>query len=343
VDNCGFNPIICIKYLGNDCYTNGITSYLLEAENCTPIVFSCGTGNYEYTVSSPGFTTLDGMIEVGQTYGNVNVTISVVNAPNIFEVFVGNSNSNVGEVFVFTQESQTITKTVGFLNYGTTTSMDVQIYAENYNSNESISTLLTIAADCPTLIPCEIPNFYDFTSDLFSTFGTACNSIQFNPDATSGNNTTFCNSTTFTNPSFGLFYPTGNYYISYNGQYREVSVVSGNDTVTTITSCSNCTTSTPTATNTVTPTPTTTTNLGISPSVTPTNTTTPTLTPTVTQSRPICYNYVLGTNSFSTTYQWIDCNGETMFQFVPANTSYGPICSRTTPTGGIYTITTRCS
>ena len=251
----------------------------------------------------------------------------------------------VGEVFVFTQENETITKTVGFLNYGTTTSMDVQIYAENYNSNESISTLLTISADCPTLVACEIPNFYDFTSDLETTFGTACNSILFNPDATSGNNTTFCNSTTFTNPSFGLFYPTGNYYISYNGQYREVSVISGNDTVTATTSCSNCSTATPTPTSTLTPTPTSTPTPTTTPNLEATPTATPTVTssPTVTQSTPICYNYVLGTNSFSTTYQWIDCNGETMFQFVPANTSYGPICSITTPTGGIYTITTRCN
>jgi hypothetical protein len=67
------------------------------------------------------------------------------------------------------------------------------------------------------------------------------------------------------------------------------------------------------------------------------------VTPTLTQSVPVCYNYVLGTNSFSTTYEWVDCGGITRQQFVPANTSYGPICSQTTPTGGIYTMTTRCN
>jgi hypothetical protein len=123
------------------------------------------------------------------------------------------------------------------------------------------------------------PCFSDITSDPKSTATDACCSIFFNPDPTVGNRTTFCNSTTLTNPSFGTF-STGDYYVSYGGQYVLVGITNGNNTATVLSSCSTCPSCpTPTPTPTRTPTP------------TPTSTPTPTPTTSAVVSYPFCLGY----------------------------------------------------
>lgn len=113
--------------------------------------------------------------------------------------------------------------------------------------------------NCGVFVP-----FSDITSDPKASGAEACGSIMFNPDPTVGNGTTFCNSTTLTNPSYGSL-PTGTYYIHYNFQYVQVSITNGNNTATVTSACQACPTPTPTPT--ITPTPTV------------TNTPTPTPTP----------------------------------------------------------------
>jgi hypothetical protein len=128
------------------------------------------------------------------------------------------------------------------------------------------------------------PCFSDITSDPETTVTEACCSIFFNPDQTVGNRTTFCNSTTLTNPSWGTL-PTGDYYVSY-GQYVLVGITNGNNTAVVLSSCSTCPTCptpTPTPTRTATPT------LTATPTPTPTTpeatyTPTPTSTPTPTRT-----------------------------------------------------------
>jgi hypothetical protein len=107
----------------------------------------------------------------------------------------------------------------------------------------------------PTPTPTSFVPFSDITSDPKASAGEACSSIMFNPDPTVGNGTTFCNSTTLTNPSYGSL-PTGTYYIHYNFQYVQVSLTNGDNTVAVTSACASCPTSTPTPTPTVTPTPT---------------------------------------------------------------------------------------
>ena len=114
------------------------------------------------------------------------------------------------------------------------------------------------------------PCFSDITSDPEFTTDEACCSIFFNPDPTVGNRTTFCNSTTLTNPSWGTF-STGDYYVSYGGQYVLVGITNGYNTAAVLSACSTC------------PTPT--------PTVTPTPAVTPTPTPTPVVSYVFCLGY----------------------------------------------------
>jgi hypothetical protein len=75
-------------------------------------------------------------------------------------------------------------------------------------------------------------------------------------------------------------------------------------------------------------TPTVTSTSGLVPSPTPTTTITP-------SNNASCISYYLGPNSFSTTYEYVDCStGITTQIFVQAGANAGPVCSRTTPTGG---------
>jgi hypothetical protein len=124
----------------------------------------------------------------------------------------------------------------------------------------------------PTQTPTQTPTpspvyFSDITSDPKASGSEACTSIFFNPDPTVGNQSTFCSSTTLTNPSYGAF-ATGTYYISYGGYYVQVYITNGNNTASVTSSCTVCPTPTSTPTNTPTQTN------------TPSNTSTQTPTPT---------------------------------------------------------------
>lgn len=118
--------------------------------------------------------------------------------------------------------------------------------------------VIALDAVCPSTSQCiALPTtgtFNDYTSDPETTSSEACTSILFNPDPTVGNASSFCTSTTLTNPAYGQF-STGTYYIAYNGNYVQVSLTNGNNTVTVTSACSSCpvTTTTTTTTTTVQP------------------------------------------------------------------------------------------
>jgi hypothetical protein len=343
IDNCGVAPVLCIIYEGNQCYTN-ISSYLQSTGvECKPIIEPCDTC-FDITVSQEGLSIFDNIVELGQTYGNLEITITANNENDIYEVFVGNAGYNIGEVFKFIPPQQTLTKTVGFISYNSGTKMDLRVYASS-TGTDFRSVNMNVCVSCPTIYPCDTPLFSSLGITLYDTSSIACDSISYDPNPTTGNGTTFCNSTEFTNTGWSN-YITGTYYVYFNGQFRQVSVVNGRNTVTATTECQNCYTPTPIPTNTRTPTvtptntptntPTQTENyVPVTPTNTPTNTNTPTVTPTITTSPVNCFYYYLGSNRFSTTYEYKDCQtGQTIQVFVPANGTFGPVCSRTVPTGG---------
>jgi Fe-S cluster biogenesis protein NfuA len=153
----------------------------------------------------------------------------------------------------------------------TLTSTPTQTISSTPTLTQTVTQTLTTT---PTLSP---TYFSDITSDPEASGSVACTSVFFNPDPTIGDGTTFCNSTTLTNPSYGQL-ATGTYYISYGGQFVQVSITNGNNTAVVTSACSSCPTPTPTITSTPTLTPTS------SQTVTPTPTSTPTLTQTLTQT-----------------------------------------------------------
>jgi hypothetical protein len=166
----------------------------------------------------------------------------------------------------------------------------------------------------------------------------------FNPDPTVGNGTTFCNSTTLTNPAYGAF-PTGTYYIHYNFQYVQVSLTNGNNTVAVTSTCASCPTPTPTPTSTPTPTitstPTVTPNPTSTPTVTPNPTSTPTVTPNPTSTPTVtptptatpfptisAYFFTLEPTGY------LACNGGTLIQ---VQLSAATFCGSNTYTSSYFT------
>lgn len=138
-------------------------------------------------------------------------------------------------------------------------------------TNTQTPTVTPTHTVTPTITPTQtfVP-FSDITSDPKTTAAIACSSIYFNPDNTVGNGSTFCSSTTLTNPSYGQF-ATGTYFISYGTSYVGVSITNGNNTATVTSTCATCPTPTPTPTTTVTPTNTVTPTPTVTPSSTPPN------------------------------------------------------------------------
>jgi hypothetical protein len=170
-------------------------------------------------------------------------------------------------------------------------------------------TVTPTVTPTPTFVP-----FSDITSDPKTTAAIACSSIYFNPDNTVGDNSTFCSSTTLTNPSYGQL-STGTYFISYGTSYVRVYITNGDNVATVTSACATCPTPTPTPTQTTTPT------------VTPTITLTPTQTVTPSSTPP---NYHYSTVSASDACS----NGSSMTSvFFDGSNSF---CSANTITSSVF-------
>ena len=115
--------------------------------------------------------------------------------------------------------------------------------------------VIALDAVCPSTSQCiALPTtgiFNDYTSDPEATPSEACTSILFNPDTTVGNASSFCTSTTLTNPVFAQP-PAGTFYVAYNGNYVQVTLTEGNSTATVVGTCSTCPTTTTSTTTTTT-------------------------------------------------------------------------------------------
>jgi hypothetical protein len=150
-------------------------------------------------------------------------------------------------------------------------------FAGIYTGSCVTCTSLVTPTPTPTLTPTPTHSsfydivFYDNTAD------NVCNNSSYG-FSMSGNDTTFCNSTIFTSGGW-ISVPTGNYFLGYGGNTRNVTHTIGTNYATTYDAgCAACpVTPTPTPTHTQT--------------FTPTLTTTPTSTPTPTTTPIITYNY----------------------------------------------------
>jgi hypothetical protein len=108
--------------------------------------------------------------------------------------------------------------------------IDYQLCSSVTPTPTSTITQTPTITPTPTKTPTPLPVYFsEITSDPELTISGACTPPFLNPDPTVGNGSTFCNSTTLTNPSWGSL-PTGNYFVSYNGDCTEVSITNGNNT-----------------------------------------------------------------------------------------------------------------
>ena len=154
VDNCSTEPYVCIQN-GEECVSPQNNSRLLEIEgDCATLgvtfrSVSCSTTEYQFTISSPGYTYINTKFDIGQTYGNVPVTVSYSGLNSSHEVFVGNYDERIGEVYsstfgqVIYQED-----VVGFYSTKEKTIMDVVVHSTEYE-NVFIPYTLTIIIECP--------------------------------------------------------------------------------------------------------------------------------------------------------------------------------------------------
>jgi hypothetical protein len=134
----------------------------------------------------------------------------------------------------------------------------------------------------PTLSNTPTPTLSNFVGDVVQNTGDYELGICAGSGTTynvTGNSTTFCSSTTFTNPSFSSFLNGSQTFIGFGTTYFSI-LFNGTNTASVLGPCLTCPTPTLTPTSTSTPTPTITPTLTITPTPTITPTATPTSTPT---------------------------------------------------------------
>jgi hypothetical protein len=158
-DNCSTEPYVCILYDGG-CTSPQNNSRLVEKDgDCATIntlftTVSCSNTEYQFTISSPGYTYINTKFDIGQTYGNVPVTVSYTSLNSSDEVFVGNHDERIGELYTSTLGQVVYQEdVVGFYSTKEKTTMDVVVYSTAYE-NVFIPYTLTIKMECPSTLDC---------------------------------------------------------------------------------------------------------------------------------------------------------------------------------------------
>jgi hypothetical protein len=156
-DNCSTEPYVCILFDGG-CTSPQNNSRLVEkGGDCATTLFrsvSCSNTEYQFTISSPGYTYINTKFNIGQTYGNVPVTVSYTSLNSSDEVFVGNYDEKIGEAYSSTMGQVVYEEDiVGFYSTKEKTTMDVVVYSTAYE-NVFIPYTLTIKIECPNTLDC---------------------------------------------------------------------------------------------------------------------------------------------------------------------------------------------
>jgi hypothetical protein len=115
---------------------------------------ACSTTEYTFTILNPGYTYINTKFNLGQTYGNVPVTISYTSLNSFNEVFVGNFGEKIGEVYPSTLGQVVYQEEiVGFYSSNEKTTMDVVVHSTGTN-NIFIPYDITIKIECPSTLDC---------------------------------------------------------------------------------------------------------------------------------------------------------------------------------------------
>jgi hypothetical protein len=155
VQNCAYLPPLV--YIRN---SNGTISYATKGSNvksldgnCETVKLDCGTSTFTYEVTRPGLTILGGKVDLGQTYGNVPVTISYNSYNPKNEIFIGNYDEKIGEVFTSTYGITYEEEVVGFQSTKSKQTIDIVIFSSS--DTVFIPFTITFTVGCPTTLDCD--------------------------------------------------------------------------------------------------------------------------------------------------------------------------------------------
>lgn len=155
--NICYTPTICTDYTPSCVAPTQGSSLTNTMKNCKVVDPVCNE-TFSLNVSEPGYSEFYNLVDLGQSFGNLEVTISGTNFNEITEIFVGNLENGFGDSFIFDKGRFTQTKTVGFFTQRNKSKLDISIYSQGTTQNPFSANTITFKVLCPTTIPCIEPS-----------------------------------------------------------------------------------------------------------------------------------------------------------------------------------------
>jgi len=159
VQNCG--PIV--PFVGYRIGTNSICNDLKGSlilptnTNCHISLIPCNTTPLVYNVAAQGFNYPTTQFDLLQTYGNIDITITITgNTNENNEIFIGNKSEGYGTTYTFGPGALSTGSTVGYISSTSKTTLDIIVYSTT-TGNTFTPYNVTFTTNCPTCISCS-PN-----------------------------------------------------------------------------------------------------------------------------------------------------------------------------------------
>ena len=154
-DNCSDEePSLYSSFDGG---TNPQNSYLIEISgDCSSSISrrsNCATTTVVNTINSAGLSRMLNTFELDQPYGNYQITVSATTNNNTTEIFIGNYEEKVGELFTLTQGFNEFTKTVGYYSSNENKILDIYVFSTNTGTFQPFD--LYVTSSCQTTISCD--------------------------------------------------------------------------------------------------------------------------------------------------------------------------------------------
>ena len=258
--------------------------------NCAITTVACATTPIVMSVLADGYNFPTKQFDLGQSYGNVDISITVTSNTNTNnEIFIGNSAEGFGTAYSFGTGAQSITDTIGFISNNSKTTLDIIVYSTT-TGNTFAPFNITFTASCPTDCNCNTT----VTGNTYYS-GTTINVTGF----TSGYSSGYIKYNTATGTNYILLTTTGTYTITdcidvtTLGPGIPFSSTVGYNNVVTGNTCASQTFDT----------------TGASSST----------TGTTGSCRYVTFNANQG---YSSTAYWVDCNGASQSRYMGIGTSY---------------------
>ena len=162
IQNCATTDYyIDVLYDGGASLPNPESKFIQLTGQCTSsktvlrTLTNCPTGttSYNYSITRPGTTILNDVIELDNDYGNFNFTISA-NTNNNTEIFVGNYSTGYGELYKLTGGTNNITKTIGYYSTNGDKKLDVRVFSTTTGSTFTPFDLY-FTGTCTNTISCQ--------------------------------------------------------------------------------------------------------------------------------------------------------------------------------------------